>query len=219
MKNAPIYGADSPLGDVSKPKITTQQWTMGALFALFVHVIAAIPFLPAPIEIITAPLDDGPGIGVQLAPMIKPPEPVQDQIIEEETPALEERAEASPPPAPPAKPRETPDLPNIRARPVPELWLGSGTGSGQLTLEEYMALKDWLDNVRSEVLSALSYPIEARRAGISGSAQVVIVASRQGRIVKWYFRRQTGEPILDREIQASIDDIRKLPKFSAQYET
>jgi len=203
------------LGDIGSPAPATGHWVAAAVAAALVHAIAALPFLPepeapAPVEIEA----EGPGIGVRLAPLVQPPEeevPPEPEP-EPETPAIEERAEDSPPPAPPRKPREAPDLPDIRPRAVPDLWRGSGEG-GNLSIEEYLYLKDWLDACREEILSGLSYPEAARRAGESGAAQVEIVARRDGSITGWKFRTRTGSPTLDREITRTIDRIRRLPRF------
>ena len=146
--------------------------------------------------------------------MVQPPEPPPEVAPEPETeiPVLEERATDSPPPAPPARPREIPDLPDIRPRAVPDLWRG-GSAGGTVTLDEYLVLRDWLAQARQTVLEQLSYPVEARRYGLSGAAVVAIVTTRDGRITSWSFQQRTGEIILDKEIEATINRIRRLPKF------
>ena len=214
MSRIRIRNQSAPFGDTSTPAPTFRLWAIGGAAAVIAHAAGAIPFLPPPLPPMAADMDEGPALGVRLAPMITPPEPIPPEPVPEvEEQVIEERASDSPPPAPPAKPRELPDLPDISPRAVPDLWRGSGTGDGGLTLEEYLALKDWLDAVRTEILQSLTYPPEARRAGLSGRAQVIVLANREGRIVQWSFRTQTGHPILDREIKRSIDRIRRLPKF------
>lgn len=209
----------SPLGDISSPAPSMSLWLIGMAAAVLAHVIAVLPFLPepAPEQVAMAAAPEGPEIGVRLAPMIKPPEAVAPPPEPEQEPerqVIEERASDSPPPAPPAKPREIPDLPNIQPRSVPDVWLGSGgSGGGGLTLEEYLQLKAWLEAARRQILESLVYPYEARQKGMSGTAEVIIVADRNGRIVSWSFKKETGFPLLDREISSSISAIRRLPKF------
>ena len=214
MKRAQADIPQGPFGDTSNQAPSVRLWAVGSAAAVVLHVAGAIPFLPEPLPPIVEPVDEGPGLGVRLAPMITPPEPAPPEPVPEvEEQVIEERASDSPPPAPPAKPRELPDLPDIQPRAVPDLWRSGAGAGGGLTLEEYLALKDWLDEVRTEILQSLSYPAEARRMGLSGSAQVIVLANREGRIVDWSFRTQTGHPLLDREISRSINRIRRLPKF------
>jgi len=215
----------TPLGDVGSPAPSAREWAAGIAFACIVHALAALPFLApayAPVDDVVEVAPEGDEIGVRLAPLVQPPEAVEPPPPEPEieTPVIEERAADSPPPAPPEKPRETPDLPDIRPTAVPEIWFGSQGGGGGLTLDEYLLLRDWLAEARKEVLKTLSYPEEARRAGESGSAEVVIIATRNGRIRDWYFQKRTGSSILDREIRRSIGDVRRLPRFpeEAAYE-
>ena len=210
----------APFGDTSTPAPSVRLWAIGAGAALLAHVVAALPFLPEPVAPVAADLDAGPALGVRLAPLVTPPEaPPPEPVPEVEEQVIEERAFDSPPPAPPTRPRELPDLPDISPRAVPDLWRGDGSGGG-ITLEEYLALKDWLNAVRGEILKGLSYPDEARRQGLSGSAQVIVLASREGRIVQWSFWTQTGHALLDREITRTLNRIRRLPKFppDTQYE-
>ncbi len=203
----------APFGDVSTPAPSARLWAIGAGAAVAAHALAALPFLPEPVAPAAVDLDQGPALGVRLAPLVTPPEaPPPDPVPEVEEQVIEERAFDSPPPAPPARPRELPDLPDISPRAVPDLWRGDGSGGG-ITLEEYLALKDWLNAVRTAILKNLSYPREARERGLTGSAQVIVLANRDGRIVQWSFRRQTGHALLDREIKRSIDGIRRLPRF------
>ena len=203
----------APFGDTSTPAPSVKLWAIGAGAAVFAHALAALPFLPEPVAPVAVDLDNGPALGVRLAPLVTPPEaPPPEPVPEVEEQVIEERAFDSPPPAPPARPRELPELPDISPRAVPDLWRGDGSGGG-ITLEEYLALKDWLDAVRTEILQNLSYPMEAQRAGLAGSAQVIVLADRDGRIVQWSFRKQTGHAVLDREISRSINRIRRLPKF------
>lgn len=212
----PFSPSASPLGDISSPSPRLRQWLIGGGAALLAHAIAAAPFLPAPKPPPVADIEQNvTEIGVSLAPHVRPPEPPPEMEPEPEpeTPVIEERATNSPPPAPPAVPREIPDLPDIRPQAVPDLWRGSAGSGGSLTLEEYLRLKDWLDAARAVILKELSYPAEARRIGLSGSAVVAIVARRDGRIATWSFQTRTGEVILDREISDSINRIRRLPKF------
>ncbi len=207
----------SVLGDISAPSPRGRQWLLGGAAALAVHAIAAAPFLPAPEEN-TAPVIEAPAetneIGVSLAPVVQPPEPPPETQPEpeQEIPVIEERATNSPPPAPPAEPRRIPDLPDIRPQAVPDLWRGA-SGGGTVTLDEYLLLRDWLSAARQAVLEQLSYPVEARRYGLSGSAVVAIVTTREGRITGWSFQQRTGEIILDKEIEDTIGRIRRLPKF------
>ena len=210
----------APFGDVSKQAPSARLWALGTGLAFVIHGVAALPFLPEPVAPVAVDLDQGPALGVRLAPLVTPPEaPPPEPVPEVEEQVIEERAFDSPPPAPPARPRELPDLPDISPRAVPDLWRGDGSGGG-ITLEEYLALKDWLNAVRSEILNNLSYPMEAQRQGLTGSAQVIVLASRDGRIVQWSFRQQTGHAMLDREIKRSINRIRRLPSFpeGTQYE-
>lgn len=205
----------SPLGDISSPAPSLRQWLYACFAALVIHGIAAAPFLSAPVDepLITDGIGEPTEIGVSLAPVVQPPEPAPEVQPEPEPdiPVIEERATDSPPPAPPAKPREIPDLPDIRPQAVPDLWRGSGGGS--VSLEEYLLLKDWLNEARSVILNELSYPPAALRESLSGSSSVIITATREGRIVNWSFRQRTGVPILDREVQRTINSIRRLPKF------
>ncbi|MEL7029411.1 MAG: TonB family protein [Pseudomonadota bacterium] len=104
-------------------------------------------------------------------------------------------------------------MPDIRPRAIPDLWRGSGAGAGSLTLEEYLALEPWLAAARETVLKELSYPVEARKLRLSGAAEVVITADRNGRVVAWSFLSRTGQTLLDREIERSLGRVRRLPRF------
>ena len=216
-----VAAIDSPLGDIGSPSPHLRHWLIGGAVAVAAHALAAAPFLPKPLdEPVAAPVaapEEAPAIGVNLAPVVQPPDPTPAEAPPEdapEIPVLEERASDSPPPAPPATPRELPKLPDITPRAVPDLWYGSGEpGSGALTLDEFVLLKAWLDEARLAVLSGLSYPEEARRDGLSGAAMVVIVTDRNGRILTWSFRQRTGAAVLDREIERTINSIRRLPRF------
>lgn len=215
------YGEEI-LGDLATPAPTRFQWFLGGLFAVVVHTLAALPFLPEPEP---APeLGSGPSeisMEVRLAPIIQPPAqetpPPPEPDIEEQV--IEERAEDSPPPAPPATPREIPELPDIRPKAVPDLW--TGEGGGQLTLDEYLALQDWLRQAHRAVLGAVRYPESLRSREITGNARIVIVADRQGNIVEWRFLSRTGSDLLDREVERAIERIRRLPPFpeDTPYET
>ncbi len=209
--------AERHWSDDSSPEPSVRFWLFGAGAALAMHLAAALPFLP-PIDptpedvgVADAPVNE---IGVRLAPLVQPPEAEAPPPPEpeEEIPVIEERASDSPPPAPPDKPRETPDLPDIQPQAVPEMWLGGGSG-GSLSLDEYLLLQEWLSDARLAVLRELSYPEEARRQEASGSAMVVITATRDGRISDWYFEYGTGFEVLDREIRRSIRRVRRLPSF------
>jgi len=215
---------ETPLGDLSRGAPSMRLWIMGGVLALALHAAVAWPFLPkpAPATDQEVGLEEGPPLSVRLAPMIAPPEPIdQPPVIDEPEPRLEERASDSPPLAPPAMPRELPDLPDITPRSVPDLWLGGGSGGGSLTLEDYLALQDWLKAARAAVVSELGYPEQARRAGMSGEAEIIIVVDRDGRILDWSYVRRTGYPILDREIQDTVRRVRRLPAFpdSTKYGT
>ena len=215
---------DTPLGDLSRGAPSSRLWIWGGVIALAVHVAVAWPFLPKPAPEIEEQvgLEEGPPLGVRLAPIIAPPEPIeQPPVIEEPEPKLEERASDSPPPAPPAKPRELPDLPDIRPQSVPDLWLGGSSGGGTLTLEEYLALQEWLKEARAAVIGELGYPPQALRNGMSGEAEIIIVVNREGRILDWSYVRRTGYPILDREIEETVRRVRRLPRFpeGTSYET
>ncbi|MEM9750524.1 MAG: TonB family protein [Pseudomonadota bacterium] len=207
-------GLDPAYGDVRPPAPSWKTWAVGGLLAALVHIGAAVPFLaPPPQPIDTAGGDSDPGIPVRLAPLVAPPEavepPPEPEIVEEEV--IEERAEDSPPPAAPVAPRETPDLPDIRPKAIPDLW--SGAGAGGLPLEDYLALEDWLAESRQRILAGLVYPVEARKAALAGRALLVIVADRDGRIVDWGFTTPTGEPILDQAVTRAIRRTRRLPRI------
>ena len=207
--------ASSPLGDISSPAPNLRQWSYGLFAALAIHAIGAAPFLPKPID--ESLTDDGIGepteIGVNLAPIIQPPEPPPEVEPEPEPdiPVVEERATDSPPPAPPAKPRELPDLPDIQPKAVPDLWRGSGGGS--VTLEEYLLLKNWLSEARAVILNEITYPPEAATRSLFGSASIIITATSEGRIADWSFQQRTGYTILDREVSRTVRSIRRLPRF------
>jgi len=214
---APAATGREVFGAVATDAPSARVWVWASLAAVIAHLAAAIPFLgdpaPPPME-----MAEGPGIGVTLALVIAPPEPppaTEPEPVQEE-PVIEERAAASPPPAPPAKPREAPDIPDIRPQAIPDLWRGAGVGAGTLSLEDYLALEPWLAEARQTVLEQLSYPIEARKLRISGVAEVIVTSDRNGRIIAWSFTRRTGEPILDREIERSLSRVRRLPKFPDQ---
>ena len=215
----------SVLGDVSTPAPKRWHWVVGGGFALIVHVLAALPFLPnpEPIETNQAEELEAPGIEVRLAPVVQPPsaEDIAEPEPDDEEARIEERSSDSPPPAPPDIPRELPDLPDIQPRPIPELWIGDGSSDNQLTLEEYLFLQAWLKAARKAVLEKVRYPDNARRLGITGNGKIVIIANRSGRIVDWRFLSQTGEPQLDGEIQRTVESIRRLPPFpeGTRYET
>lgn len=201
------------------------QWVMAGAFALLVHGLVALPFLPKPEVIEPEEFVELPEeIGVRLAPIVQPPEDIipPEPEPEKETPVIEERAYNSPPPKPPAKPRKIPDLPDIQPQAVPELWLGKGSSNeGQMSLEEYLFLQEWLAAARSAVLKRLRYPEDARLNFLTGNAKVIVVADRDGRIVEWRFLNRTGERILDGEIARAIRSIRRLPAFpeGTRYDT
>ena len=208
-------GLEQSYGEISAPAPSRKLWLVGLSVALLAHLIAAAPFLAPVGQEIDPGLgeEEGPGIGINLAPLIAPPEetappepepPVEPQVIEE-------RAQDSPPPAAPAKPREMPDLPDIRPQSIPDLWLGGGGGT--LTLEEFLFLESWLAAAREVLLNEMSYPFEARKFALSGSAEVIITSDRNGRVIGWNFRRRTGHAILDREIERSIRRMGRLPRF------
>ena len=207
----------SPLGNIHSPSPKAVHWGLAGLGALTAHALAAWPFLPPIIEqdpVEVEAVVEETEIGVTLAPVVRPPEPppeIQPEP-EENVRVIEERASTSPPPAPPAKPRSVPDIPDIQPQAVPDLWSGA-PGSRTVTLDEYLQLREWLAEARRTILQDLSYPLKARQLGLSGSAMVDIVASAEGRILSWTFRRRTGEIILDKEISDTIDGIRRLPKF------
>lgn len=219
---------EGPLGNATTPAPVSWQWMLGAAAGVLLHAAIAWPFLPKPEPAEIGPVEEveGPEIGVRLAPIIQPPEqeaPPPEPEPEPETPVIEERAEDSPPPAPPKEPRKVPDLPDITPRAVPELWTGSGSAGdgGQMTLEEYLFLQDWLKAARKAVLERLGYPDEALRHMITGNAKVIIVADRSGKIVEWRFMHRTGSRILDQEIARTIRSIRRLPPFpeGTRYDT
>jgi len=209
------------LATTGTPAPGTTHWAIAGTAAIALHAVAALPFLPEPVND-PAPVieEEGPEIGVNLAPFIQPPEPEQpppepEPEPEPEPQVIQERAEDSPPPAPPAEPREVPDLPEIQPQIVPDLWTGRpGSGSeGQLSLEEYLFLRDWLTAARAQVLERISYPYEAARLQITGSAEVIITVNREGEIVSWRFMRQAGNGYLDNEVSRTINGIRRLPRF------
>lgn len=219
-------GTQGPLGNATTPAAKQSHWIIGGFFALLVHAAVAWPFLPpvaqdlGPVEL--EPI--GPEIGVNLAPIVQPPPqeaPPPEPETEPETPAIEERADDSPPPSPPKEPRRIPDLPDIKPQAVPEIWTGSGSESGQMTLEEYLFLQSWLKAARQAVLERLDYPFEALQQALTGTANVIIVANSDGKITAWEFRQRTGYRILDREIERTIKSIRRLPKFpdGTRYDT
>jgi protein TonB len=217
-------GIDPSFGDVAPD--APRSWAWGAAFAVAIaaHVAVATPFLapagkPQP-PAVEVDGDEGPGIGVTLAPLVAPPvveapPPEVEPAPKIEEATLEERASDSPPPAPPPEPRETLDLPDIQPRAIPEIWRGSGGGGGGVTLEEFIALQDWLAAARQEILDKLVYPAEARRLAQVGIAQIAITANRNGRILDWRFTQQTGVPALDEAIERSVHRVGRLPRFPA----
>lgn len=205
----------TPLGKVDAPAPSARQWAFAAAAAVIIHAAAAAPFLPK-LEKPDTPeigLEEDEGIGVRLAPIIAPPAEAPPEPPEPEPePVIEERADDSPPPAPPKEPRKLPDIPDIKPQSVPELYAG-GAGGGSLTVEEYLLLQDWMTEARTRLLRDLSYPEEARRLGQTGAAMVAIIVDRDGRIVEWAFVQRTGYPMLDREVERTINRVRRLPKF------
>jgi TonB family protein len=191
-------------------------WMAGLVLAAGVHVAVALPLLPEPEP--PAPIVEPEGIemGVDLAPLVQPPEieappPPPPEIIEEE-PVLQERAEDSPPPAPPAVPREIPDLPDIRPQAIPEMWRGS-PGGGGVSLAEFMNLRGWLAEARAEVMRHVRYPERAAADRITGSARVIIVASADGEITQWDFVERSRHDVLNQAVSRAVNRVRRLPPF------
>ncbi|MEO1657567.1 MAG: TonB family protein [Pseudomonadota bacterium] len=213
-----------PLGRVGVPSPTAKHWTIAGVLALLVHVIAALPFLPAPIsetDVEIADPGEAPALIVDLPPIVRPPEPETPPEVmpEPEEQVIEERAASSPPPEPPATPREVPQLPDITPRAVPEIW--SGASGSAMTLEEYLFLQDWLAAARKAVLEQVRYPEDIRRDQITGSGKIVIVGARDGEVVEWRFIEKTGSERLDREVERAMRRIRQLPPFpdGTRYDT
>ena len=213
MNRSKPTAATDPFGEITNSAPSQKLWTIGAAVALSVHIIGALPFLPEPEVTTLDPGFEDDGIGVRLAPLVAPPEaappPPEEAPPPEETPVIEERADDSPPPAPPPEPRELPDIPDIKPQAVPDMWLGSGGGA--ISLEDYLTLGQWHNEVRRIILQSLAYPPDARNRGISGRAVVVITVNRNGSVAEWEFRTRTGQPILDREIRQTLNKIRRLP--------
>ena len=210
---------ETRFGNLSTPAPKAWQWSAGAAAALALHLGVAYPFLPKPQPVVIEELpEEGPEIGVNLAPPIQPPEVIPPEPVEpeppEEIPVIQERANDSPPPAPPAEPREIPDLPDIRPQAVPELWTGrSGSGGPAMSLEDYLNLREWLAGARQAILERIRYPDRAARDQITGTARVLIVADNTGEIVEWRFISETGHQVLDSAISRTIRSVRRLPPF------
>ncbi|MCG8443145.1 MAG: energy transducer TonB [Caulobacterales bacterium] len=225
MSAPPRRGLDPSLGQVRSPAPPVALWAAGLALASAAHIAGAAPYLVAPEGPASAAAVESAPIGVDLAPMIAPPpepdtppepEPEEEPEAEEpDEPVIEERAEDSPPPAPPAEPRPAPDLPDIRPREIPEMWLGGGGGAreGGLTLEEFLSLEQWLAEARGVFLERLSYPIEARKRAMAGSAQVVVTCQNTGRVLDFQLAKRTGHEVLDQEIERAFSRVRRLPRF------
>lgn len=206
------------LRTTSTPAPKAWHWLLAGSMAVAAHAISALPFLPEVETIILdLPEEEFEEIGVNLAPIVQPPEveapPPPPEPIEE-IPVIQERASNSPPPSPPAEPREIPDLPDISPQAIPELWMGSGGANGQgVDLEEYLFLREWLAGARQEVLRRLQYPEDAARRQITGSASIIIIADRYGEIVDWRYIRESNHEILNRAVARAVRSVRRLPTF------
>lgn len=217
MASAPPFQDIGPLGGATTPAPGWLHWIIGGALALAIHMAVSAPFVeeavPPPTVLVTP---EAPGIAVNLAPVIQPPEappPETPPEPEQETPKIEERSKAAPPPAPPPVPRKVPKLPDIKPKAVPDLWMGSGSGEGQLSLDEYLLLRGWLKQARAAVLSQLVYPSDARKRMAMGTAKIVVSANAKGRITGWDFQQKTGDISLNRAVKKAVESVRKLPKF------
>ncbi len=207
------------MGDPISTHPTRGAWIIGGAVALLVHGVAALPFLeePAPPIIGVGPGDQG-GIGIMLdeLPPPLPPQPEPEPEPEEPEPepepeeeVIEEKSPEAPPPEAPPEPREEPRAPQPQPQPEPrDIWTGGG---GDLTLEDYLSLEDWLRQAQAQVRGELRYPMDARRREIEGMATVVITVDRRGRVRDWEFIDPTGQPILDAEISRAMRRLRRLP--------
>ena len=203
------------LADRSAPRAV--HWAAGLVLAAAVHAVAAAPFLPEP-EPPAPPVEPaGVEMGVQLAPLVQPPEieapPPPPPEPVEETPVIQERAADSPPPAPPATPREIPDLPDIQPQAIPEMWRGAPGGGGGLSLREFMNLREWLAQARAEVMENVEYPRRAAADRITGGARILVVARADGEIERWDFVDRSRHEVLNQAVARAVNRVRRLPPF------
>ena len=201
----------------AKPAPRASHWAAGLTVAAAIHAGAAAPFLPEPEPPAPVVEPEGVEMGVELAPLVQPPEieappPPPPEPVEEE-PVVQERAEDSPPPAPPTEPREIPDLPDIRPQAIPEMWRGAPGGGQGLSLSEFMNLREWLAQARAEVMRHVSYPERAAAERITGNARILVVARSNGDIERWDFVERSRHDVLNRAVERAVTRVRRLPPF------
>ena len=201
---------ESALTGVTTTGPRISYWAVGFLISIAAHATAAGVWLwrSGPAPIIGIRLEDQ-GIGVSLGPQEAPPPEVEEEPEPEEI--IEERAEDAPPPEPPAEEIEEEPEPEPPAPPR-EIWIGDATG-GDLTLEEYLLVEDWLEQARYVYVQRLRYPEEARRAALEGVAEVIVTVDSRGRVQGWRFSRRTDIPILDREVERVMRSVRRHKPF------
>ncbi len=209
---------DGPLGDTRSGAPSRLQWLLAGTAAFALHAAGAVPFLedPEPPIIGVGPGDQG-GIAIDLGPPPPPappapepePEPDPEPEPEPEEEIIEEKSPEAPPPEPPEEPRPEPAPPPPPPEP-PARDIQAG-GGGDLTLEEYLSLADWVREARQAIVIRLTYPKEARRQKLTGSAVVTVTVTRRGGIDGWVLTQSTGSDLLDRAIGRALRAVRRLP--------
>lgn len=89
---------------------------------------------------------------------------------------------------------------------APSLTVDGARSSGDASARgRYLALiQSWLTRHKH-------YPHQARQQGLEGSAQVRLVVNRSGEIQSYQFLTQTGHPLLDRAVEALLEQASPLP--------
>lgn len=133
--------------------------------------------------------------------------PDEAQIPAASLPEPPARAEITAPiteqwkPTPPVPPR-----PDSLSRSIPTgRNTGGGTGTGPGSLANIFKLSELDRQPQARVQTPPQYPFELRRAGISGTAEVLIVVNEEGNVVEAFLQRSTHPEFG----QAALDAVRK----------
>jgi len=85
------------------------------------------------------------------------------------------------------------------------------TVDGALASGEASARGRYLARVQSWLGRHRHYPHQARQEGLEGSARVRLVLNRFGEIQSYEFLERTGHPLLDRAVEALLEQASPLP--------
>ena len=160
---------------------------------------------------------------VQVEPVPPPPVPEEATVVPPEKPV-----EAAPPPPKPAVVREPPPRKvthdeKVEKRPVPPkpaavpgsnkpMRVAAAPNPGAESQGARLGLESWLSQFAAQIRRAASYPTGATG---SGTAQVSVTVSRNGRLVSRRLVASAGSAALDNAAMAAIERAQPFQPFPA----